>query len=110
MILIYVHALKVLYPKTISVSVDFGRYTINTKTMFWNDSRQHCLSLGADLVTLETQEEFDNVSDIIRTNWDSIHPEGSSGKGYFWTGLNDIASEGMMNNMAVWKRIHSFEL
>ncbi|XP_014674885.1 PREDICTED: CD209 antigen-like protein A [Priapulus caudatus] len=49
--------------------------TLNTKT--WQKARDHCISMGADLVSLESPGETDFVAPQLPPSW--------------WTGGNDVA-------------------
>ncbi|XP_014675761.1 PREDICTED: CD209 antigen-like protein A [Priapulus caudatus] len=49
--------------------------TLNTKT--WLEARDHCISMGADLVSLESPGETDFLTPQLYAIW--------------WTGGNDIA-------------------
>ncbi|XP_014679993.1 PREDICTED: uncharacterized protein LOC106819940 [Priapulus caudatus] len=51
--------------------------TLNTKP--WQEARDHCISIGADLVSLESPGEIDFLTAHFPTYW--------------WTGGNDIAVE-----------------
>ena len=56
-------------------------YKYFTSTEQWNSARSQCLSMNADLVTINTLEENSFVLNLTRVS-------------YFWIGLNDISEEG----------------
>ncbi|XP_062386718.1 C-type lectin domain family 4 member F-like [Sardina pilchardus] len=58
---------------------DSHLYYISTTNKSWDDARQHCKSTGADLVTINSQEEQEFVS--------SFNKE-------VWIGLSDVNVEG----------------
>ncbi|MGH0153470.1 UNVERIFIED_CONTAM: hypothetical protein FKN15_027299, partial [Acipenser sinensis] len=56
-------------------------YYFSTDTMNWNSSRTSCVSMGADLVIIESEEEQKFLSE--KAKWDS-----------YWIGLTDDVTEG----------------
>ncbi|XP_029976933.1 galactose-specific lectin nattectin-like [Salarias fasciatus] len=75
------------------------RYVAADKT--WADAELYCVSLGANLVSIHSEEEHNFVNWLIK----SLNPEQS----YTWIGLSDVHKEGAWMwsdgsrfNFAVW--------
>uniref|UniRef100_A0A6P4F324 Perlucin-like n=1 Tax=Drosophila rhopaloa TaxID=1041015 RepID=A0A6P4F324_DRORH len=67
------------------VEIGDGRYYIGTETVNWYAGYENCRKLGSELVTLETNEEFDAVAQYLKSNGYSSH---------YWTSGNDLANTG----------------
>ncbi|XP_033980590.1 lactose-binding lectin l-2-like [Trematomus bernacchii] len=64
-----------------------GRSYLYVSThLTWADAELHCVSLGANLVSIHSKEEHLLVRSLIK-NFDPA-------EGYTWIGLNDIYKEG----------------
>uniref|UniRef100_A0A8C5FBJ0 C-type lectin domain-containing protein n=1 Tax=Gadus morhua TaxID=8049 RepID=A0A8C5FBJ0_GADMO len=55
-------------------------YKISDTGLSWNESREFCVSRGADLVVVDSKEEMDFISRLYNV--------------YFWLGATDAAGEG----------------
>ncbi|KAK6477360.1 CD209 antigen-like protein E isoform X1 [Huso huso] len=74
-------------------------YYFSPDTMDWNSSRASCVSMGADLVIIESEAE-----QVF------IHSQMGQIRGYFWIGLSDEVTEGeflwvdnTLLNITYWK-------
>ncbi|KAF4532584.1 hypothetical protein B566_EDAN010045 [Ephemera danica] len=54
-------------PPTDAVILSTGTYFFNTKDMIWSSAREHCQSLGMDLVAIETDEENEALAYHLTT-------------------------------------------
>ncbi|XP_063963415.1 uncharacterized protein LOC129273234 [Lytechinus pictus] len=65
---------------------DHSCYLFGSDTRSWSDARDYCQSQGADLVTIESDREFDFLVDYYRHRYSSRK---------FWIGLTYRSSDGL---------------
>ncbi|XP_029976937.1 galactose-specific lectin nattectin-like [Salarias fasciatus] len=77
-------------------------YLYVTSEMTWADAELYCVSQGANLVSIHSEEEHNFVNWLIKT----LNPEQS----YTWIGLSDVHKEGAWMwsdgsrfNFAIWR-------
>ncbi|XP_043644774.1 C-type lectin 37Da [Drosophila teissieri] len=79
--------------------INDGYYFFGTESLNWYEAYEKCREFDSELVTFETDQEFDAVTDVLAAN-------GS--RQNYWTSGNDLAKTGTHRWFTSGQRISTF--
>ncbi|EDW27288.1 GL21206 [Drosophila persimilis] len=80
------------------IKIDDGYYFFGRESVNWYVAYEKCRELEAELVTFETDEEFDAIARYLKANAD---------RGNYWSSGNDLGKTGIHKWFSNGQRINS---